>query len=742
MAQFELNRTKDKSKIDTQPIKDGSAYLAVDEQSQSGDLYIDYDEKRYNVSGNVGYKKITTKGFKVVNWNGRHGENGIYLLFVPREADKTDLTEEGKKVVEKLNNLNNKIQSDKLDVYYTIMNDMNGDSFGKIIKIDANTFTAVGLVALYVDKLYTNSNYREYKSERYYDENEENILSTTKAGSVWSNYPDLGWTIATRDAGTAGWEKQACLFINDHPELGTFDWFQDSYVLSAENGNLAQGKTSFAQGQDNKAYGKYSFASGKQNKVGYADTAFGRENDLSQGQNIFAAGFGNKAENLDAAAYSTMLGSFNISGKTRNKLIAGSYNNDKATNVFEIGNGGSNGRHNIFEIDNLGHIASNEKYLEGYELYNHEKFQFSNNELTNYLGPTYLEFEARQISEQGYGPYFILKNIANLQEEGWYIMQIKLTNNDLNQTLTLPVFQALERYDVDTEDLPGKYGFKPLSCELKPNESIVLDLPIYLVKSKNGSPVTYLGLYGNDKDNIAHVALNIEPIAVFKAKEIVMENVNKDYKYDIVTEKGTPCINGLSRNGIITTDKIYYKDTRDSLLFAIDQENSNKLLIFPSKAIVGSMVFPRETIYTSNILTDRLYSLIYQQQRIIDKLILNIADLEDRESFVRKLEITLLQPAIDNQSLWEKVDNQDCYSYTVNLAANYYNDHTVTIIGYNVSDGEAIDKLALSKIVVGNNGMIKNNSFTLLSYGALPLQSLNVTFIFMITHYCLPLEVK
>ena len=322
-------------------------------------------------------------------------------------------------------------------------------------------------------------------------------------------------------------------------------------------------------------------------------------------------------------------------------------------------------------------------------------------------------------------------------------MQIKLTNNDLNQTLTLPVFQALERYDVDTEDLPGKYGFKPLSCELKPNESIILDLPIYLVKSKNGSPVTYLGLYGNDKDNIAHVVLDIEPIAVFKAKEIVMENVNKDYKYDIVTEKGTPCINGLSRNGIITTDKIYYKDTRDSLLFAIDQENSNKLLIFPSKAIIGSTVFPREAIYTSNILIDRLYSVIYQQQRIIDKLILNIADLEDRESSVHKLEINLLQPASDNQSLWEKVDNQSYYRYTVNLATNYYNGNTVTIIGYNINDGEAIDKLALSKIVVGNNGIIADdNSFTLLSYGSLPLQSLNVTFIFMITPYCTTLEVK
>lgn len=736
MAQFELNRTKDKSKIDIQPIKDGSAYFAVDEQSQSGDLYIDYDEKRYNVSGNVGYKKITTRGFEIIGWNGEHGKAGYYIIDYATKAEQEIPLLKGKKI--------------------TLMNDMNVDSYCTIIQAIGKTFTEISdtgrelpekqVTYFYVDKLYTNSQFENYNKANYniaQKEDYKDKLNGNALGSIWNNYPDLGWMIKARENGSINYSQQACLFINDHPELGTFDWFQDSYALSAENGNLAQGKTSFAQGQDNKAYGKYSFASGKQNKVGYADTAFGRENDLSQGQNIFAAGFGNKAENVDAAAYSTMLGSFNISGKTRNKLIAGSYNNDKATNVFEIGNGSDDGRHNIFEIDNLGHIASNEKYLEGYELYKHEKFQFSSNELTNYLSPDYLTFEERQISEQGYGPYFILKNIANLQEEGWYIMQIKLTNNDLNQTLTLPVFQALERYDVDTEDLPGKYGFKPLSCELKPNESIILDLPIYLVKSKNGSPVTYLGLYGNDKDNIAHVVLDIEPIAVFKAKEIVMENVNKDYKYDIVTEKGTPCINGLSRNGIITTDKIYYKDTRDSLLFAIDQENSNKLLIFPSKAIIGSTVFPREAIYTSNILIDRLYSVIYQQQRIIDKLILNIADLEDRESSVHKLEINLLQPASDNQSLWEKVDNQSYYRYTVNLATNYYNGNTVTIIGYNINDGEAIDKLALSKIVVGNNGIIADdNSFTLLSYGSLPLQSLNVTFIFMITPYCTTLEVK
>lgn len=366
MEQFELNRTKDKSKIDAKPIKDGSAYLAVDEQSQSGDLYIDYGEKRYNVSGNVGYKKITTKGFKITNWSGEHGESGIYMLFVPRETNKTDLTEEGKKVVEKLNNLNNKIQSNKLDVYYTIMNDMNGDSFGKITRIDANTFTGVGLVALYVDKLYTNSNYSEYKSERYYDENEENILSTTKAGSVWSIYPDLGWTIATRDAGTVGWEKQACLFINDYPELGTFDWFQDSYALGKDN--LAQGKVSFAQGQGNKAYGKYSAVFGNNNKAGYADAVFGRGNDASGAQVSFVAGQENTI--TDLGFYHAVFGEGNKVSGGAHKLVAGKFNQDKDTNILEIGYGaGDSDRRNVFEVDKSGRPAINGTYMKGQTLF-------------------------------------------------------------------------------------------------------------------------------------------------------------------------------------------------------------------------------------------------------------------------------------------------------------------------------------------------------------------------------------
>ena len=123
MAQFELNRTKDKSKIDIQPIKDGSAYFAVDEQSQSGDLYIDYDEKRYNVSGNVGYKKITTRGFEIIGWNGEHGKAGYYIIDYATEAEQEIPLLKGKKI--------------------TLMNDMNVDSYCTIIQAIGKTFTEI-----------------------------------------------------------------------------------------------------------------------------------------------------------------------------------------------------------------------------------------------------------------------------------------------------------------------------------------------------------------------------------------------------------------------------------------------------------------------------------------------------------------------------------------------------------------------------------------------------------------------
>lgn len=732
MEQFELNRTKDKSKIDAKPIKDGSAYLAVDEQSQSGDLYIDYGEKRYNVSGNVGYKKITTKGFEIISFeeinNDTNKSKGYYVLNV------TDLSQDIKdKLVGKTITLMN---VENVDSYSTIIKVTS-----KLLKLDDTTFDFNNYIHLYVDKIYTNSVHKFYKQSNYIKNGK---IDFDKRNGTDKIYPDLGWTIAARTLGEINYSQQACLFINDYPELGTFDWFQDSYALSAENGNLAQGKGSFAQGQDNKAYGKYSFASGKQNKVGYADTAFGRENDLSQGQNIFAAGFGNKAENLDAAAYSTMLGSYNISGKTRNKLIAGSYNNDKATNVFEIGNGGDGKRHNLFEVDKQGRIASNEKYLEGYEIYS-GTFNFSNDELKNYLSPSDLTFSFRQIDQtHGYGPYFLLGNIINLQEEGWYIIQVKLTNNDSAQTLTLPLFRALERYENDTDDKPGDYSFKPLSCKIRPNESIILELPINIIKEKNGSPAVTLGFYGDEPNTIARVALTIEPLAIYKAKEITMEKMNKDYNCDIASEKGTFCLNGLSKSCKIVTDKIYNKVDRSTLILAVDQDNSNKLLVFPYKSLTEDISFS-ENIYTSNIIMDKLYTLIEQQRLDIKYLKEDISDLYTWYSTLPNyyhLEIELLQPTSNNQSLWKKVDNQNYYSYTINLAAHYSNINTIAIIGYNVNDSDSIDKLALSKIVVGNNGQIQNNSFTLFSYGELPINSVIVNFIFIIMPNCPALEVE
>lgn len=735
MAQFELNRTKDKSKIDAQPIKDGSVYLVVDEQSQSGDLYIDYDEKRYNVSGNVGYKKITTKGFKVVNWNGQHGENGTYTLHLPRKTSNIgDLTDESRKIVEELNKLNDKIQDDNISVYYTIMNDMNGDSFGKIVKINATTYSDIGLIILEVDKLYTNSSFLAYDASHYTIgqtglNNYKDTSNSNAMGSMIEIYPDLGWMIKARENGSTAYSQQACLFINDHPELGTFDWFQDSYALSAENGNLAQGKTSFAQGQDNKAYGKYSFASGKQNKVGYADTAFGRENDLSQGQNIFAAGFGNKAENLDAAAYSTMLGSYNISGKVRNKLITGSYNNDKATNVFEIGNGGNEKRHNLFEVDKQGRIASNEKYLGGYKLYE-GNINLSGNDLTNYLNNP-ITFKSSPIASNGYGPYLMLSNIKTVSV-GWYILQVKITNTD-TQSWILPTIRLCYGHEDSTDKIVGNLGFKA-NYILKSQETIYLNLPIYLLNSLNreGHAITSFGFYGDGAGSIP-ITLDIEAINIFKAKGININEINSNYNFDIVTESNV-YLNGLISNinqnyTIITTNKVITLLERNFSIFSVDQNKSDKILVFPS----GKSETLSEKIYTSNELIEELKNKVNNYGNALIGCLARLQDLDNSQPNYWKESVTLLQPTeANNVSQWiEDKEIENSYTYRVSPSISLTRG-TAMILGYSVEDGQQIDQLALSKIVVDNEGKMDKMTFYLRCFGELPVEAVDIVFTFII----------
>lgn len=350
MAQFELNRTKDKSNIDTQPIKDGSAYLAVDEQSQSGDLYIDYGEKRYNVSGNIGYKKITTKGFKIIGWNGEHGKAGYYIIDYATEAGQEIPLLKGKKI--------------------TLMNDMNVDSYCTIIQAIGKTFTEISdtgielpekqVTYFYVDKLYTNSQFENYNKANYniaQKEDYKDKLNVNAFGSFWNNYPDLGWMIKARENGSINYSQQACLFINDYPELGTFDWFKDSYTL--EKDNLAQGKVSFAQGEGNKAYGKYSTVFGKNNKAGYADAVFGRNNDASGAQVSFVAGQENIIGGLGFCH--AVFGEGNKITGGSHKLVAGKFNKEKNINILELGYGSGNlSRKNIFEVDKDGKIYSNE----------------------------------------------------------------------------------------------------------------------------------------------------------------------------------------------------------------------------------------------------------------------------------------------------------------------------------------------------------------------------------------------
>lgn len=382
MAQFELNRTKDKSKIDTQAIKDGSAYLAVDEQSQSGDLYIDYDKKRYNVSGNVGYKKITTKGFKIIGWQGEHNCSASYTSVATYAFDSTP-EHSSAESIPSMNTgwyhfkcssgdteFNNKLkEAAKKHAYITLMNDMNVDSYCQIVGLDTSYDIGIFDIYLYVNKLYTNSSFFTYDADNYTLGNKDNYKDTSNnnaLGSVITNYPDLGWMIKARENNSTAYSQQACLFINDYPELGTFDWFNDSYALAKDN--LAQGKVSFAQGQGNKAYGKYSAVFGNNNKAGYADAVFGRGNDASGAQVSFIAGQENTISDL--GSYHAVFGAGNkVSGGT-SKFVAGRYNEDKETSVFEIGQGSSNSdRRNVFEVDKSGRPVINGTYMKGQTLF-------------------------------------------------------------------------------------------------------------------------------------------------------------------------------------------------------------------------------------------------------------------------------------------------------------------------------------------------------------------------------------
>lgn len=388
MAQFELNRTKDKSKIDAQPIKDGSAYLTVDEQSQSGDLYIDYGEKRYNVSGGVGYKKITTKGFKIIGWGGEHNCGASYTgiastAFKTANAPDTVTAISEPKIQTgwyslkyswsgeaEFNNLVTQLKAAVgKNAYITLMNDMNVDSYCQIVGLDSDYAFGDFTIYLYVNKLYTNSSFLTYDANNYTLNDKNNYKDTgnqNAMGSVITNYPDLGWMIKARENGSISYPQQACLFINDYPELGTFDWFQDSYALGKDN--LAQGKVSFAQGQGNKAYGKYSAVFGKNNKAGYADAVFGRGNDASGAQVSFIAGQENTISDL--GFYHAVFGEGNKVSGGAHKLVAGKFNQDKNTNILEIGYGsGDSNRKNVFEVDKNGRLATNGTYMKGQTLF-------------------------------------------------------------------------------------------------------------------------------------------------------------------------------------------------------------------------------------------------------------------------------------------------------------------------------------------------------------------------------------
>lgn len=387
-----------------------------------------------------------TRGYRILSYTGVHGGTGTYTL----DGDSAEYAKL-KAVIDAESGLK-----------VTLMNVMNADSFSTVT---GAAFTG-GKIVLSVSNIYTNSDKTPYNANTNY----------VTPGKYFDGYPELGYSIKQRESGNASFAKQACLFICGHGELGTFEWFGDGAAFGEEN--KAQGLGAFAAGKGNEACGKYSSAIGKDNKAGYADAVFGRNNDASNAQNCFVAGEGNVIDGM--GFYHAVFGSYNKVSGGSHKLVAGAYNKAKSMNAVEIGGGGSNARHNVFEVDKAGFLASNETCLAGQEVFNSTVY-LGTEARKNYITDKDTQvFEAfGGVSATGsYGPYVgITAPLISTLAEGWYLLVADIANylDGWN-----PTIRTYYRTASGTESAGGNYiKKKPLAVG-----SYKLLFPIYVTNDK------------------------------------------------------------------------------------------------------------------------------------------------------------------------------------------------------------------------------------------------------------------
>ena len=435
---------------------------------------------------------VGTRGYRILAYTGVHGGAGTYTL----DGDSAEYAKL-KAVIDAESGLK-----------VTLMNVMNADSFSTV----TGAAFAGGKIVLSVSNIYTNSDKTPYTAATAYSPN----------GSVWATYPELGYSIKQRVSGNASFAKQACLFICGHGELGTFEWFGDGAAFG--EGNKAQGLGAFAAGFGNEACGKYSAAIGKDNKAGYADAVFGRNNDASNAQNCFVAGEGNVIDGM--GYYHAVFGEGNKVSGGSHKLVAGAYNKDKASNAVEIGNGGSNARHNAFEVDKQGRIASNEAYLGG-QLFGGNMVvspEMSKNYITDKSSQVFFRISDtagfKDVSKTAaYGPYVAVKKSAIPGiENGWYLMVVDVTNRIEGWNPTIRGYYK----DLSDSDAAGGNFIKrkPLAVG-----RYKLLFPVFLDDAHLA-----FGFYGepNSRD------ITIHDVQLFKFRKM-SSSIQQQYDYSLVS---------------------------------------------------------------------------------------------------------------------------------------------------------------------------------------------------------------
>ena len=525
--------SSDKAKLDLLPDESDNEFYADDEFA-SGE-------------GN----KLGTRGYKIISYTGKHGENGTYTL----EGDETEF---------------NKLKAvfdAETGLKVTVMNDMNWDSGSTITGV---SFTG-GKIVMSLENIYTNSDKTPFDASVSYGDQ----------GTVWGSAPELGWTIKKRDgsdADAADWSTDACLFIGGHPELGTFAWYGSQ--TSFGTGNINQGYASFSNGVRNQARGKYSSAHGSGNIVGYDDHAFGRSNDLSFAQDSIAGGFGNKITNF---AWMVAAFGYRLLGKKSWQFLAGKFNKNKNTNIMEIGNGNSeDDRKNAFEVDEGSRVALGEEYLPFQKMYV-DSYKFSDEQAANLITDLTTQVYTRSISGSGYGPYVAVRaENTGMVNGGWYIMVVGFTNTGV--------------WDAQFKGFAGG-GTKPERNVLFTTEKLCVPsgkhyfiCPIYC----NTAADKIFGFYCEKSER----TVTIDSVSLYRAVNLPIPNSLKEHETaDIISLDSTSNSLKADINEIQTIYGNLVDDISATTHHTIWEKITKRLLIFPT---VAGKHWAASRVYTSN----------------------------------------------------------------------------------------------------------------------------------------------